>query len=109
MRSRKNCVSASDHCYVFAVMKLKNSRSQFTIMDNTAFYLPTHSFSHILGSFEGVRHSRDNGYIYRKERPKECGIFDIISAGTNEAFRRGNSTHATVIGVVLIDSMKAGF
>ena len=78
-------------------------------MDNTAFYLPTHSFSHILGSFEGVRHSRDNGYIYRKERPKECGIFDIISAGTNEAFHRGNSTHATVIGVVLIDSMKAGF
>ena len=109
MRSRKNCVSASDHCYVFAVMKLKNSRSQFTIMYNTAFYLPTHSFSHILGSFEGVRHSRDNGYIYRKERPKECGIFDIISAGTNEAFRRGNSTHATVIGVVLIDSMQAGF
>ena len=73
-------------------MKLMNTRSQFTIMDNTEFYLPTHSFSHILSSFEGVRYSRDNGYICRKERPKECGIFNIISAWTNESFHRGNST-----------------
>ena len=44
-----------------------------------------------------------------EKKGQKSAEFSTISAGTNEAFHRGNSTHATVIGVVLIDSMKAGF
>ena len=66
-------------------MKLKNSRSQFAIMDNTASYLATHSFSHILGSFEGMRHSRDKCLGVQIDEKLEDRYIDMISCKTASA------------------------